>query len=186
MSLALYTLVGIAFLVALFFGLRKLIRTYLTFRGKMLVTCPETNKPAGVEVDAGHAAIMSAMGEEDLHLKACTRWPEREDCGQECLSQIESSPENCLVRMILTDWYKDKTCVYCRKAFGEIHWHDHKPALLAPNKITVEWQEIPVEKLPRMLSTHKPVCWNCHIAETFRRAHPDLVIDRPANRSHLL
>ena len=24
----------------------------------------------------------------------------------------------------------------------------------------------------------EPVCWNCHIAESFRREHPDLVTDR--------
>jgi hypothetical protein len=24
-----------------------------------------------------------------------------------------------------------------------------------------------------------PVCWNCHIAQTFRRVHPELVVVRP-------
>jgi hypothetical protein len=30
-----------------------------------------------------------------------------------------------------------------------------------------------------VLSTHLPVCWDCHIARRFRREHPALVVDRP-------
>src|SRR6266576_3849706 len=45
----------------------------------------------------------------------------------------------------------------------------------------LEWNEIPLEHLQQTLSTHWPVCWNCHIAETFRRRHPELVTDRPAH-----
>jgi hypothetical protein len=29
-----------------------------------------------------------------------------------------------------------------------------------------------------VFSTHRPVCWNCHVTETFRRLHPELVVDR--------
>ena len=35
------------------------------------------------------------------------------------------------------------------------------------------------------MGTHLPVCWNCHIAESFRREHPELVVDRPASSSRL-
>jgi hypothetical protein len=34
---------------------------------------------------------------------------------------------------------------------------------------SVEWREIRPEKLYDVLATHMPICWNCHIAETFRR-----------------
>jgi hypothetical protein len=27
-----------------------------------------------------------------------------------------------------------------------------------------------------------PVCWSCHIAESFRRTHPELIVDRPWER----
>ena len=37
----------------------------------------------------------------------------------------------------------------------------------------------PLEKLQEVLATHWPVCWNCHVAETFRREHPELVAHRP-------
>jgi len=38
---------------------------------------------------------------------------------------------------------------------------------------------IPAEKLQEVLRTDWPVCWNCHVAETFRREHPELVVNRP-------
>jgi len=43
-------------------------------------------------VDEGHAAATTALGDPELRLKGCSHWPEREQCGQECLSQIESAP----------------------------------------------------------------------------------------------
>lgn len=56
---------------------------------------------------------------------------------------------------------------------------ERKPALMSPERRTVEWHEVPAETLPEVLSTYRPVCWSCHIAESFRREHPELVIERP-------
>jgi len=50
---------------------------------------------------------------------------------------------------------------------------------MSPDRETVQWHEVPAEKLMTMLSTHPPVCWNCHIAESFVRKHPDLVVESP-------
>lgn len=155
------------------------VRTLLRFRGKRYVTCPETGKPAAVEVDAAHAAATSLRHATDLRLSQCSRWPEREDCPQDCLKQIETDPEGCLAFNILSRRYENEVCVFCRRPFREIHWHDHRPAFLNPKGITVEWKDIPPEKLLEVLSTHWPVCWDCHVAETFRRMYPDRVIDRP-------
>jgi hypothetical protein len=33
--------------------------------------------------------------------------------------------------------------------------------------------------LPEVFLTYAPVCWDCHIAETLRREHPELIVDRP-------
>ena len=60
-----------------------------------------------------------------------------------------------------------------------LHHLDHAPALLGPDFRTTEWKGIRPEQLPEIFSTRQPVCWNCHIAETFRRLHPELVTDRP-------
>jgi len=111
-------------------------------------------------------------------LQECSRWPEREDCGQECLKQIEADPQNCRVWNIVDKWYDGKKCVFCRKPIGPLHHLDHVPALLGPDFKTCEWKDVAPEDLPRVCSTHHPVCWNCHVAETFRRVHPNLVTDR--------
>jgi hypothetical protein len=153
------------------------VTAFLKYRGKRVVTCPETESPAGVEVDAGHAALTAVMGRPDLRLKECSRWPERGDCGQECLAQIESAPEDCLVRNILIKWYAGKACAICQRELGEINWTERKPALLTPDRRTVEWNEIRAEDLPDTLANHSPICWNCHLIETFRRSHPDLVLE---------
>ena len=78
----------------------------------------------------------------------------------------------------MTRWYEGKSCVYCGKPLGEVDWIEHKPCLMSPDRRTVEWKDIPAETIPGVLETHQPVCWNCHIAETFRREHPELVVDR--------
>ncbi len=164
-----------AFLVVLWI----IMRAYTMLSGIMLVTCPETNALAAVELDARRAALAAILGRRTLQLKNCRRWRERGPCGEECLPQIEPAPEDCLVRTILMRWYKEKSCHFCGEAFGEINWLDHKPALMSPGRVTLEWNEIPAEKVPETMLTHRPVCWNCHIAETFRRRYPDLVVDRP-------
>jgi hypothetical protein len=174
-----YLAILIAALVAVFFVLRAAVSAYLEFRGKRVVTCPETKAPAAVEVDATQAAFTAVLGEPELRLKDCSRWPERQNCGQECLKQIEAAPAACLVRTMLAQWYEGKTCVYCGRPFGEINWLDHKPALMNPQRVTIEWPEIRPEEIPAALATHLPVCWNCHLTESFRREHPELILERP-------
>jgi hypothetical protein len=157
-----------------------MVRAFRKTRGTRLVTCPETRQTAAVEVNAAHAALTAALGHTDLRLQDCSRWPERENCGQECLRQIDVAPEDCLVRTILTKWYHDHPCALCGRPFEHIESWGHRTALLAPDGKTLEWSAVQAEKLPEVLTTHKPVCWNCHVAETLRRQHPELVIDRPS------
>jgi hypothetical protein len=155
------------------------VRAAVRLRGKRVVTCPETRAAAAVDMDLRYAAFGAAFGRPVLKLAACSRWPERGRCGMPCLDQIEASPEECLVRGILARWYHDQRCVYCRAAFGDIHWHDHKPALLAPDDRLVEWRDLAPESLPAVLETHRPVCWNCLIVQTLHRQRPDLFEFRP-------
>jgi hypothetical protein len=154
------------------------VRALFAYRGKRLVTCPETHAAAAVNVAAGEAALGAFLTEPTLRLKECSRWPERQDCGQECLQQIEADPGNCLVWNIVSKWYVGKSCVFCHKPIGPLHHLDHAPALLGPDSKTVEWNQLRPEQLPEVFSTHQPVCWNCHVAETFRRVHPELVVNR--------
>jgi hypothetical protein len=154
------------------------IRAYFKFRGKRLVTCPETHKAAAVDVGAGEAALGAFLKEPTLRLVECSRWPEREGCGQECLQQIEVDPQNCLVWSVVSHWYEGKSCAFCHKPIGSLHRLDHAPALLGPDSKTAEWKDIKPEQLPEIFETYRPVCWNCHVTETFRRVHPELVTDR--------
>jgi len=163
------------------------LTSYRRFRGKMLVTCPETGRPAGVSVDARRAALTSLGGDSALRLTTCTRWPEREGCGQDCLAQIGSSPEGCLVRTMLADWYAKRSCAFCGKDFPGVDsydhqarwWYDKKPALWSPGGRAVEWHEVAVETLPEVLETHRPMCWDCLIVDKLRRTHPELITVRP-------
>ncbi len=155
------------------------LRSWLKLRGTRLVTCPENHETVAVELDVAHTLATTAAGFRELRLRDCTRWPEKRGCGQICLSEIEKAPESCLVRNILARWYEGKSCAYCGRTFGDIHWHDHRPGLKAGDGRVWEWSEIRAELVPRMLEATRPVCWNCMIAEGFRRDHPDLVVDRP-------
>ena len=134
-------------------------------------------------MDAGRAAINTILRRKNLRLQDCSRWPEKSGCGQECLAQIESSHTGCLVRSMLADWYIGKTCVLCGRPFERIDWFDSKPGLLNPDGKTMAWADLPPELVPDALLTHQPVCCTCHIAETFRRLHPELVTDREWRRT---
>src|ERR1044072_1415781 len=62
--------------------------------------CPDHRRPAGVRLDATYAALSGLGNGPKLRLESCSRWPERSNCGQECLSQLEEAPQACLVRNI--------------------------------------------------------------------------------------
>ncbi len=176
-----WSIVGTAIIaVTAYLLLSGFFRTWRRFRGVRVITCPENREPAAVEVDALRAARWAAMaGETDLHLSACSRWPEKAGCAQECLAQIESSPESCLVRAVAASFYSGKHCIFCNSAIEQIVWLERPPALRAPDKTTHEWKDIAPQDLPKVFATYEPVCWPCHIRESFRAQHPDLVIERP-------
>jgi len=169
----------IAIAAALLYGFRWLVRSFSKYRGSRIVTCPETKKPAMVEVDSLQASLTSTVGLPDIRLEECSRWPIKEQCGQECLIDLDVAPERCLVSGVLMRWYRDKNCVYCRKVFPDLHWVDHRPALLSPDGKLLGWNEVNLDRLQNVLETHSPVCWDCYIAHKFRRDHPDLVVFRP-------
>jgi len=171
---------GLAAAAALFaLGAWHVALGLAALRGTRLVTCPDNGRAAAVDLDVKYSAVHSALGRPQFRLKDCSRWPEKAGCGQMCLGDLEAAPQDCLVRTVVSRWYAGKRCVFCRRHFGEIHWHDHSPALLDDQGITREWNEVPPASLPEFLASHQPVCWNCHIAETFRRERPDLFVDRP-------
>jgi hypothetical protein len=172
-----YVFIAALLAAAIYLFVRYFVRAR-RFAGEQVIICPETGKQAMVEVDAAHAAFTSLLGQTDLRLQSCWRWPIEENCGQECLLQLDVAPNDCLVHSVLEKWYRDKSCAFCQRPFAESGLIDHKPALLNPEGVTVEWKEIPISVVTEAMETYLPVCWNCHVAQTFRREHPDLVVDR--------
>ena len=178
--LVLFALAAIAIMVAIF-----LIPVLRFYRGTRLVACPETKTPAAVKIDALRAAF-TLFGDEPgrLRLADCSRWPEKADCGQECLGEVERDGESCMVRNLVASWYRNQPCVFCAKRIPEVTWSEHRPALLAPGGLTVSWMDVKPENLPDVFSTHKPVCWDCHVVQSVVRERPDVVTVRP-DRDHL-
>ena len=80
--------------VTVYLGYRVIHGTqiYFRFRGTRLVSCPETHKPAVVEVAAMSMGMQAILDEPCLRLSECSRWPMRQGCGQDCLRQIEARP----------------------------------------------------------------------------------------------
>ena len=173
-----YLILAALVMVAIYFAIRYFVRTSQRFGGERLIICPETGKQAMVEVDARHAALTSLFGQTDLRLENCWRWPMKQDCGQECLLQLDVAPTDCLVSSVLEKWYRGKTCAFCKRRFEDISLLDHKPGLLNGEGVTVEWREIPISAANEAMATYLPVCWNCHIAQSFYREHRDLVVER--------
>ncbi|HEV8433624.1 MAG TPA: hypothetical protein VGR95_09430 [Thermoanaerobaculia bacterium] len=165
---------GAAYLV-----LTGYLSTWRKYRGVRLITCPENARPAAVSVNALRAAHWRAVaGEPVVNLKSCSRWPEMQGCDEACLSQIEASPQSCLVRTIVADWYTGKACVFCHKPIGRIVWHERPPAIRVSDGAIHEWTGVRVEDLPDLFRSADPVCWSCYVVEGFRHDHDDFVVER--------
>lgn len=52
------------------------------------VRCPQIGAAAAIDLDAWYAVKMHAIGDSELCVRDCSRWPEDRGCGRECLIQI--------------------------------------------------------------------------------------------------
>lgn len=52
------------------------------------VTCPALGTPALVTLDPWYAVRMHALGNDELRVRDCIRWPQHSQCRRECLTQI--------------------------------------------------------------------------------------------------
>jgi hypothetical protein len=147
--------------------------------GDRVITCPESLGPEVVRVDAGHAARTELLGEKDLRLTACSRWPEMEDCGRDCIAQIECAADGCLVRERLEHWYRDAACALCGMEIEPIRWFNQRPGLRSPDGRAISWEEIPARDLPATLATHQAICSECLVAESSCERFPEPFVDAP-------
>jgi hypothetical protein len=163
--------------VAIWTAVRAL-RIARQVRGERVVTCPETGRLAGVAIDVRHA-VASGLVEHAPHVRllACSRWTGRGRCDERCV--WEAADPGSTTRAMVERALTGKACVFCGKRIERVAFLDHYAALLQPDLSTIEWREIPAERLRESLTTCQPVCWDCHVTETFRRRFPELVTDRP-------
>lgn len=177
MTLALFA-VGVLMVIALVIFWYGPLGAILNYRGMRLVTCPENGRPAAVAVDLGNAAVTALVdGRADVRLALCSRWPDRYPCDQACLSDVERDGRAGTVLAVARTWYAEQRCCLCGKATSTVG-SGHEPALAGPAGLTTPWSAVSPELLPEAFATRSAVCWDCHIAESFRRAHPELVVDR--------
>jgi hypothetical protein len=156
----------------------RALRIARQMRGARVVSCPETGHLAGVAIDVRHAVASGLIGHAPhVRLCACSRWSERGRCDEPCA--WEAADPGSTTRAIVERALTGKACVFCGKRLEGVAFLDHYVALLQPDLTTIEWPQIPAERLRESLINQPPVCWNCHVAETFRRRYPELVTDRP-------
>ncbi len=165
---------GLLLLVARDCRRRGVVRAPLlrAARGRVWSSVPKPRRRPLVDIQAGRAALG-----QRLDLSGCSRWPERQSCGRECLAQIERAPSDCLVRTVVTKWYDGKSCAVCHKPLGEIDWLDRRPGLIDRSGKARPWPDVPADQLPQAMATEQPICFDCYVAATFRREHPELVLD---------
>ena len=168
--------------IAMAFLVRRLAAASHAWRyhGLMVVRCPETRQPAAVHVGIFRAALSEFFNKGEVRLSSCSRWPERRDCDQDCVCQIERDPKDHRVWDMASEWFADKKCVFCGKPIYPLSHLDHAPALMRIiDRKTVEWKNLPAEQLPAAFSECVPVCWGCHMTETFMRKYPARAVVRP-------
>ena len=86
-------------------------------------------------------------------------------------------PESAAADLVRA-WADGRSCARCGSVVTEPRSATHHVALLDPGGITREWVDVGADRLTIALGTSLPVCWNCHLAASFRRLHPELVTDR--------
>jgi hypothetical protein len=143
---------------------------YYRNRGRHAVKCPDADVVGDVVVDNKFALKTAMGGQSQTRVASCSRWPEAGECGQECLAQIEASPEN--VERLLSRWYAGKSCAICTRTLTATDWRESRVAVLDRNQKLLELRQIGLENLQKGLENTRPLCWKCHRAERERQASP--------------
>ncbi len=174
---AIFLIVGILFILSLIPLALFATRTHMRHRGTRVATCPETDSPAAVKLDVGHATRTGAVGETELRVRSCSGWPERQGCGQGCLEELASAPAECLIKTTLVEWYRRLDLRALRKGDrrGPLGGASAGAADAGPGDGRVE-RGI-ADGLPQILATHQRVCWSCHVSNALHERLPGLRIE---------
>ncbi len=85
MSTSWIVIIAILALALLYVLVPVVVDTFLRYRARRSLVCPETGGKAEVSVDAPRAAWGAAFGRILLKVRDCSLWPERKGCGERCL-----------------------------------------------------------------------------------------------------
>ena len=150
------------------------LQSYFQNRGRQPAICPENGEPVDIELDNKYSFWTALRGQEHARLQSCTRWPEKGDCGQECMAQIDPSPEN--VERLMLSWHKDKVCAICTRAITPSDWRRGRLAWLDKQHKLIELRQVNLRQLQSELEEMRPLCWTCHQEERVRQAVPPRVL----------
>ena len=147
------------------------LKSYFKNRGRRAVTCPENHHRVDVEVDRKFAFWTALRGQEHTRVESCSRWPAKGDCGQECLAQVDPTPEN--LERLLTKWSAGKACAICSRPLKPSDWRQGRLALLDEKYRLFEMRQFSFDEIPAALEHMRPLCWICHQEERARQPRPD-------------
>jgi hypothetical protein len=125
--------------------------------------CPETRQPAAVRLAIGERIRSLLAGRERLRVRTCSRWPERQGCGEECLLQVDLQPQ--LLERELRAWCEGRDCALCGHPLVANDWRQGRFSGVDGKGRFVPAAEMPLQELPLALENYRPVCWNCHCAQ---------------------
>jgi len=160
--------IGAAVLVGL--PLASTLQTYFKNKGRRPVTCPDDRIAAEVEVDRKFALQAAMHGKEQMRVQSCTHWPKNGSCGQECLIQVEATPEN--IDRLQTKWFNGKPCSICARPLTPSDWRFGRMGFLNENSKLVELRQIDLDELGSVAEPTRPLCWSCHQQEKQRQTVP--------------
>src|SRR5689334_14572409 len=136
---------------------------------------PATKQAATALIDAALTSAVESVPAQDLS---------QSSPGSDSQSAIDAAcieaghlPE-ASASVAVKEWARGRSCAMCRGPVTESWFAGHHIALLEPTGMTREWVDVGADRLALALATSLPLCWNCHVAATFRRTHPELVTDR--------
>lgn len=161
----------------------RAFRVWRRFGSERLVTRPEPKQPAAAHIDVALAVASGSGSAPASRQSGSHRAEERGACDEASLetAHLPEAPASAVVKQ----WARSRTCALCRGPVTESWFAGHHIALLEPTGMTREWVDVGADRLALALATSLPLCWNCHVAATFRRTHPELITDRDDSTIHV-
>jgi len=107
--------------------IRFSLKSYSRNRGRRAVVWPENHELATVALGNKFAFRTALHQEEHERCNPARDGPEKGECGQECLAQINPSSEN--LERLMQKWYQGN-CAICERPLSQADWRRSRLAFL--------------------------------------------------------